>query len=179
MKTYREAYKLYMCSGILFNHESEVRGPEFVTRKITMHVARYAIGDHTPLELCNLDARKDWGYARDYVEGMMRTLHYRYAEDFVMGTGELHTVRDFVEEAFKNIDVKINWKGSGVNEVGLSDKDEVVVRVNKRFFRPLESDNYIADYSKAKKGLGWEPKVKFAQLVKIMVKSDLKNLESK
>ena len=179
VKTYREAYKLYMCSGILFNHESEVRGPEFVTRKITMHVARYANGDHTPLELGNLDARKDWGYARDYVEGMMRILHYSYAEDFVLGTGELHTVRDFVEEAFKNIDVKINWKGSGVNEVGLSDKDEVLVRVNKRFFRPLESDNYVADYSKAKKGLGWEPKVKFAQLVKIMVKSDLKNLESK
>ncbi len=178
IKNYREAYGLYMSNGILFNHESEVRGPEFVTRKISMHVARYAKGDHSPLELGNMDARKDWGYASDYVEGMTKVLEYKYAEDFVLGTGELHTVRDFVTEAFKIIGVDLHWKGKGINEVGLSDQDEVLIKVNKNFFRPLESDNYVADYSKAKKYLGWEPKIRFNELVKLMVNSDIKRIGS-
>lgn len=176
VKTYRDAYNLYMSNGILFNHESEVRGPEFVTRKISLHVSRYAHGEKTPLELGNLNSRKDWGYAEDYVKGMIDVLNYKYSEDFVLGTGELHTVREFVTEAFGDIDVPIHWKGKGINEVGLSDNDEVLVKVNKKFFRPLESDNYVADYSKAKRLLNWEPKVKFSELVKKMVDSDLDNV---
>lgn len=178
VKTYREAYNLFLSNGILFNHESEVRGPEFVTRKISRHVAKYSSGDHSPLELGNLEARKDWGYAEEYVEGMWRILNYKYADDFVMGTGELHTVRDFVIEAFSLIGVELTWKGKGPNEVGLTPDDEVAVRVNKEFFRPLESDNYVADYSKAKRELGWEPKVKFKDLVKKMVDCDIERLDN-
>ena len=175
IKNYRDAYDLYMSSGILFNHESEVRGPEFVTRKISLAVARIASGDMEPIELGNLSARKDWGYAKDYVEGMWSMLQYKYGDDFVLGTGELHTVREFVEEAFKVAGISIHWKGSGVNEVGLSDGDEVLVRVNRKFFRPLESDNYMADYSKARERFGWTPKTNFRRLVEIMVKHDMKS----
>ena len=178
VKNYRDAYGLYMSNGILFNHESEVRGPEFVTRKITMHVAKYSNGDHSPLELGNMDARKDWGYARDFAEGMINILEYKYAEDFVLGTGELHTVRDFATEAFKTIGVNLHWKGKGINEIRLSDQDEVLIKVNRNFFRPLESDNYVANYSKAKKLLGWEPKIRFNELVKLMVNSDIKRIGS-
>ncbi len=174
IKNYRDAYELYMSSGILFNHESEVRGPEFVTRKISLAVARIASGDREPIELGNLSARKDWGYAKDYVEGMWSMLQYKYGDDFVLGTGELHTVREFVEEAFRAVGINIHWKGSGINEVGLSDDDEVLVRVNRKFFRPLESDNYMADYSRAREKLDWSPKTDFRELVKIMVNHDLK-----
>ena len=173
IKNYREAYNLYMSNGILFNHESEMRGPEFVTRKISKAVARIASGLKEPIELGNLSARKDWGYAKDYVEGMWQILNYKYADDFVLGTGELHTVREFVEVAFKVAGIEIHWKGSGVNEVGLSHEDEVLVRVNKKFFRPLESDNYMADYNKAKRELSWEPKTRFDELVRIMVNNDI------
>lgn len=173
IKTYREAYNLYMSSGILFNHESEVRGPEFVTRKISKAVAKIAAGSKEPIELGNLGARKDWGYAKDYVEGMWSMLQYKYADDFVLGTGELHTVREFVEEAFRVVGINIHWRGSGINEVGLSESDDVLVKVNKEFFRPLESDNYVADYLKAKRELKWEPIIKFNDLVKIMVNHDL------
>ncbi len=173
IKTYREAYDLFMCNGILFNHESEVRGPEFVTRKISLHVARYHHGKRDPLELGNLEARKDWGYAKDYVEGMWKILNYKLPDDFVLGTGELHTVREFVNEAFSTIGVKVNWNGKGVDEVGLSDEGKVLVKINKNFFRPLESDNYVADYTKAREKLGWEPKIKFNELVKKMVRSDI------
>ena len=177
VKTYREAYDLFMCNGILFNHESEVRGPEFVTRKISLHVAGYHHGKRAPLELGNLDARKDWGYAKDYVEGMWKILNHSHPEDFVLGTGELHTVREFVVEAFATIGVKINWNGKGVDEVGLSDDGKVLVKVNRNFFRPLESDNYVADYSKAKRMVGWEPKLKFKELVKKMMQSDISLLK--
>ena len=174
VKTYRDAYNLYMSSGILFNHESEMRGPEFVTRKISKAVARISSGSLEPIELGNLSARKDWGYAGDYVYGMWLILQHKYADDFVMGTGELHTVREFAEEAFRVAGVEIHWKGSGINEVGLSKDDEVLVKVNKKFFRPLESDNYLADYTKAKRELKWEPKTKFKELVKKMVLHDIK-----
>lgn len=173
-KNYRDAYNLFAACGILFNHESEFRGPEFVTRKISIGVARIANGNHSPIELGNLNARKDWGYALDYVKGMWQILNYKYADDFVLGTGEVHTVRDFVETAFSVVDQNITWKGSGVNEVGLSDKDDVLVRVNRSLYRPLESDNYLADFSKAKEKLGWRPKVIFNDLVKKMVESDLR-----
>ena len=177
VKTYREAYDLFMCNGILFNHESEVRGPEFVTRKISLHVAGYHHGKRAPLELGNLDARKDWGYAKDYVDGMWKILNHSHPEDFVLGTGELRTVREFVVEAFATIGVKINWNGNGVDEVGLSDDGKVLVKINRNFFRPLESDNYVADYSKAKRMVGWEPKLKFKELVKKMVQSDISLLK--
>jgi GDPmannose 4,6-dehydratase len=173
VRTYREAYKLFMSNGILFNHESEVRGPEFVTRKISRSVAKIYHGSREPLVLGNLDAVKDWGYAKDYVEGMWMMLQQDFPDDFVLGTGESHTVRDFVEAAFDEIGVTIEWIGSGLNEVGLSD-GKTIVKVSKEFYRPLESDNYMADYSKAKEKLKWEPKTKFKDLVKIMVRNDLK-----
>lgn len=173
VRTYREAYNLYMSNGILFNHESEVRGPEFVTRKISKSVANMSKGSRGPIVLGNLSAVKDWGYAKDFVEGMWKMLQNDIPDDFVMGTGESHTVRQFVEEALKAINVKISWMGRGTNEVGLSEEGRVLVKVSKEFYRPLESDNYRADYSKAKKNLGWEPRVKFRDLVRLMVKNDI------
>jgi GDPmannose 4,6-dehydratase len=178
VRAYRDAYKLYMSSGILFNHESEVRGPEFVTRKISMSVARIYHDSKKPVVLGNLDAVKDWGYARDYVYGMWKMLQLDYPEDFVLGTGESHTVREFAEAAFKDINIELKWVGSSLNEVGLFN-GKSMVKVSKEFYRPLESDNYRADYSKAKKKLKWEPKIKFKDLVKIMVKNDLKLYENK
>ena len=175
VRTYREAYKLYMANGILFNHESEVRGPEFVTRKISMAVAKIAHGSKDPVILGNLSAVKDWGYAKDYVDGMWKMLQQDYPDDFVLGTNESHTVREFAEAAFRTIEKSITWKGTGVNEVGLSEDGETLVKVSREFFRPLESDNYKGDYSKARKKIGWEPKTKFGDLVKIMVESDLKS----
>ena len=177
VRTYREAYKLYMANGILFNHESEVRGPEFVTRKISMAVAKIAHGSKDPVILGNLSAVKDWGYARDYVEGMWKMIQQDYPDDFVLGTNESHTVREFAEAAFRTIGKTITWKGSGVNEVGLSEDGETLVKVSREFFRPLESDNYRGDYSKARKKIGWEPRTRFGDLVRIMVESDMKRGE--
>ncbi len=176
MRTYRDAYKLYMSNGILFNHESEVRGPEFVTRKISIGVARIFHGSKEPIVLGNLSAVKDWGYAKDYVEGMWKMVQQDYPDDFVLGTSEAHTVRDFVNAAFATIGVTVTWKGSGVNEVGLSRDGSTLVKVSREFFRPLESDNYRADYSKAKTRLKWEPTTKFNDLVKIMVSSDINKM---
>ncbi len=178
VRTYRDAYKLFMSNGILFNHESEVRGPEFVTRKISMGVARLHQGLTEPLILGNLSAVKDWGYAKDYVEGMWKMLQYDIPDDFVMGTGESHTVRDFVDEAFSVVGMNVKWIGTGVNEVGLSDEEKVLVKVSRDLYRPLESDNYRADYTKAREKLGWEPRVKFKELVRLMVESDIKALNS-
>ncbi len=175
VKTYREAYKLFMTNGILFNHESEVRGPEFVTRKISLHVARHKHGDTSVLELGNLDARKDWGYAKEFVEGMWKMMQLDEPDDFVLGTGEVHTVREFVTEAFRNIGKIVHWKGIGLEETGASDSGEVLVRVSPRFYRPLESDNYCADSTQARSRLHWDPQVKFTQLVKTMVRHDLTN----
>ena len=173
-RTYRDAYRLYMSNGILFNHESAVRGPESVTRKISTAVARIANGFYDPIVLGNLSAVKDWGYAKDYVEGMWMMLQQDYPDDFVLGTGESHTVREFAEAAFSVIGEKVEWKGSGVNEVGLSADGSTLVKVTREFFRPLESDNYRADYSKARKKLGWEPKTGFRGLVQIMVENDVR-----
>ena len=177
VRTYRDAYKLYMSNGILFNHESEVRGPEFVTRKISRAVAKIANGSREPIVLGNLSAVKDWGYAKDYVDGMWRMLQRDYPDDYVLGTGESHTVREFAEEAFKIIGMNVEWRGSGVNEVGLSQGGSTLVKVSREFFRPLESDNYRADYSKARNELKWEPKTGFRDLVKIMVHSDMRIVE--
>ena len=173
MKTYREAYGLSISNGILFNHESEVRGPEFVSRKISKAVAKIKTGKLDILELGNLNARKDWGYAEDYVYGMWLMLNKDEGNDFVLGTGELHTVREFVELAFNEVGINIHWEGEGPNETGVSDEGKIIVKVNKKFFRPLESDNYLADYSKAKKLLNWKPSTSFKQLIKLMISSDL------
>jgi len=174
VRTYREAYKFYMSDGILFNHESEVRGPEFVTRKISMAVAKIATGSKDPVILGNMSAVKDWGYAEDYVEGMRMMLQQDYPDDFVLGTGESHTVREFAEAAFSVIGEEVEWMDRGVNEVGLSSDGSTLVKVSREFFRPLESDNYRANYSNARKKLGLEPKTKFKDLVKIMVQSDIR-----
>ena len=173
VRTYREAYKLFMSNGILFNHESEVRGPEFVTRKISKSVANIYLGSKEPIVLGNLSAVKDWGYAKDYVAGMWMMIQQDLPDDFVMGTGESHTVRDFAEAAFHSIGMDIQWKGSGVNEVGTSDEGGTLVKVSREFFRPLESDNYRADYTKAKEKLGWKPTTMFKDLVDIMVRKDI------
>ncbi len=174
VKVYRDAYGLFACNGILFNHESEVRGPEFVTRKISLGVARIARGSREPIVLGNLSAVKDWGYAKDYVEGMWMMLQQGKPDDYVLGTGEAHTVREFATEAFKVAGISVRWEGEGLDEVGLSEDGRVLVRVSKEFFRPLEADNFLADYSKAKEKLGWQPKTSFKELVKIMVESDLR-----
>ena len=179
VKTYRDAYNLFMANGILFNHESEVRGPEFVTRKISQAVAKISFGSKDELVLGNLDAIKDWGYASDYTEAMFKILKQDIPDDFVIGTGESHTVREFVEIAFREIGINITWKGKGINEVGLNDEGKTLVRVSNEFFRPLESDNYRADYTKAKNKLGWKPKIKFNDLVKIMVENDIQELTKK
>lgn len=172
-KFYREAYGMFACNGILFNHESERRGFNFVTRKITSTVADIKKGNKKELVLGNLNSKRDWGYAKDYVECMIKILQQDKPDDYVIGTGEEHTVRDFVDAAFEAVDMPIEWEGEGVNEVGKY-KNNVVVRVSKDFFRPADVTTLCADYTKAKKELGWEPETKFKELVKIMVEHDLK-----
>lgn len=176
---YREAYNLFACNGILFNHESERRGKTFVTRKISVAVAKIMTGQLDKLYLGNLDAKRDWGYAPEYVEGMWRILQHDTPQDFVLATGETHTVREFVEEAFKVLGEEIEWRGTGVNEVGvLKSIGKEVVAINPRYYRPTEVEILLGDYSKAKKLLGWEPKTKFKDLVKIMVLTDYHKLSS-
>ncbi len=177
-RTFRDAYKLYIFNGILFNHESEMRGPEFVSRKISQGVAKIFHGANVPIILGNLNAVKDWGYSKDYVFGMWKMLQQDIPDDFVLGTGESHTVKDFVEAAFMEIGINLEWKGLGVNEVSLHD-GRTVVRVSKEFFRPLESENYRADYSKAQKKLNWQPTTTFRQLVKIMVSHDIDRMKQR
>jgi len=174
VRTYRDAYKLLMTNGILFNYESEVRGPEFVTRKISLGLARIIKGSRESIILGNLDARKDWGYATDFLRGMWMMMQKDYPDDFVLGTGEQNTVREFAEEAFMVSGINITWKGSGINEIGVSDEGKTMIKVRKEFYRPLESDNYKADYTKAKEKLEWNPEIKFRELVRIMVESVLK-----
>ena len=169
---YLDAYKLFMSNGILFNHESEVRGTEFVTRKISRSVAKICHGSKEPYISGNLSAVSDRRFARVYVEGIWIMFKHDYPDDFVLGTGESHTVREFAEAAFKEIDMDIEWIGSGMNEVGLSE-GMTRVKVSREFFRPLESDNYRADYRKAKEKLGWKPTTMFKDLVDIMVRKDI------
>ena len=173
-KNYRENYDMFAVSGILFNHEGERRGPEFVTRKITQAVARIKHGTQECLELGNLDAKRDWGYAGDYVEGMWRILQQDEPEDFVLATGETHSIREFCELAFKEIGVDITWKGEGVSETGNdANSGKVLIKINPAFFRPSEVDLLLGDPTKAETELGWERKVDFPGLVKLMVQHDL------
>ncbi len=175
-KNYREAYGMYASNGILFNHESERRGETFVTRKITLGAARIAHKLQKKLYLGNLDAKRDWGYARDYVECMWLILQQKEAQDFVIATGEMHSVRDFCTLAFQEAGITIRWEGEGVNERGIDIKtNEAIVEVDPRYFRPTEVDLLLGDPTKAKTVLGWNPtKTSFEQLVKIMVTHDMK-----
>lgn len=174
IKNYREAYNLFLASGILFNHESEVRGPEFVTRKISMGIADIKRGVREYIELGNLDAKRDWGYAPEYVEAMWRMLQYEKPDDFVIATGRQHTIREFIKEAFCVAGITIVWEGAEENEVGIDRQNgNILVRINPHFYRPAEVDALIGDFSKAKNLLGWSPKTPFEDLARIMVQNDL------
>lgn len=176
---YRESYDFYACNGILFNHESPIRGETFVTRKITRAVAAIELGQQDTLYLGNLDAKRDWGHARDYVEGMWRILQQPTPEDFVLATGETRSVREFVELAFAETGRQIVWTGSGVDEIGTDAKTgKALVKIDPRYFRPAEVDLLLGDATKAQQKLGWTPKVAFRDLVKEMVASDLSLLKT-
>ncbi len=182
---YREAYGLYACNGILFNHESPRRGETFVTRKITRAVTRIALGLQKTLYLGNMDAKRDWGFAPEFVEGMWRMLQQDHAEDFVLATGETHSVREFTEHAFAHLGVSLEWRGTAEKETGVVSEvqkggntvlkpGDVVVKIDPNYYRPTEVDLLIGDPSKAKEKLGWTPEVTFKKLVQVMVDSDLK-----
>ena len=177
-KNYRESYDMYACSGILFNHESERRGKEFVTRKITDAVARIKFGVQEVLELGNLDAKRDWGHAKDYVRAMWLMLQQDEADDYVIATNETRTVREFVERTFMYVGIEIIWEGSEVNEIG-KDKatGKTVVKINPDFFRPAEVDILIGDPIKAETKLGWKREIPFVELVERMIKNDLMLVE--
>jgi GDPmannose 4,6-dehydratase len=187
---YREAYNMFACNGILFNHESPIRGETFVTRKITRAVARMKLGLQKKLYLGNLDAKRDWGHAKDFVNAMWLILQQDRPDDYVIATGESHTVREMVEGAFQELGVQIEWRGKGVQEVGLVSRitkgdelqacgpdhlktGDLVVEVDPRYFRPAEVDELLGDATKARKILGWEPKISFSQMISAMVKADL------
>ena len=171
---YREAYNLYACNGILFNHESPRRGETFVTRKITRAVAAIKKGKQENIILGNLDSKRDWGYAPEYCEGMWMMMQQKTPEDYVLATGETHTVKEFVDLSFKSVGIEIEWEGKEEKEKGKDKKTgKVLVSVDPTYYRPTEVDLLIGDASKAKKNLGWEPKVKFEELVDMMVKADL------
>jgi GDPmannose 4,6-dehydratase len=174
---YREAYDIYACNGILFNHESPIRGENFVTRKITRALARIKLGLQEHLYLGNLDALRDWGHAKDYVEMQWLMLQQDKPEDFVIATGVQYSVRDFVSIAAKELGMDIVWKGEGLNEQGSDASGKCIVSVDPRYFRPTEVENLLGDPSKAKAKLGWEPKITFMELVQEMVREDLKTVE--
>ena len=170
---YREAYNLFACNGILFNHESERRGKTFVTRKISVAVAKIFLGLQDSLSIGNLDAKRDWGYAPEYCEGMWLMLQAEKPDDYVIATGETHAVREFIEKSFDVLGEEIIWEGEGIDEKGiLKSSGQMVVNINPRYFRPTEVDLLIGDPSKAKANLGWVPKITFEELVKIMVTAD-------
>jgi len=174
---YRESYGMFATSGILFNHESELRGHEFVTRKITLNVAKRAKGIDEILELGNIDAKRDWGYAKEYVEGMWLMLQHKEAGDYVLATGKTTTIREFVEYAFQEIGKEIVWEGEGIDEKGIDKATgKVLVQINEEFYRPAEVDLLIGDPKKAKNVLGWEAKTDVQGLAKIMVKKDIEYL---
>lgn len=174
---YRESYGMYACNGILFNHESPIRGETFVTRKITRALARIKLGLQDCLYLGNLDSLRDWGHAKDYVEMQWLMLQQETAEDFVIATGVQFSVRDFVNAAATELGIKIRWEGTGVDEKGYAENGDCIVAVDPRYFRPAEVETLLGDASKAKQKLGWSPKITFQQLVSEMVREDLKAAE--
>jgi GDPmannose 4,6-dehydratase len=174
IKNYREAYDFFACNGILFNHESPLRGETFVTRKITRAVAKISLGLQEKVYMGNIDAERDWGHARDYVEGMWLMLQQKEAEDFVLATGVKTSVRKFIEMAFNEVGIEIEWSGSGVEEKGINKSNgKVLIEIDPKYFRPAEVDLLVGDYTKAKTKLGWEPKVTIAELCKEMVQADV------
>lgn len=173
-KNYRESYNLFACSGILFNHESERRGKEFVTRKITDAVARIKLGVQDHLELGNMDSKRDWGHSKDYVKAMWLMLQQATPDDYVIATNETRTVREFVEIAFKHVDITVEWQGSGVDEIGIDKATgNTIVKINPKFFRPAEVDILLGDPTKAETKLGWQRDISFANLVERMIKNDM------
>jgi GDPmannose 4,6-dehydratase len=173
-RNYRESYGIFACNGILFNHESPRRGETFATRKITMGFAKILSKKMDCLYLGNLDAKRDWGYAKDYVEGMWMMLQQKKADDFILATGETHSVREFIEECAKLLKINLKWKGKGLKEIGFDNKTKkVLIRIDSRYYRPAEVDLLLGDPSKARKILGWKSKTKFKELVKIMLNADL------
>lgn len=176
-RNYREGYGIFACNGILFNHESERRGETFVTRKITRGLARIISEKDNCLHLGNLDAKRDWGYAKDYVEGMWKMLQQKEPDDFVLATGETHSVRDFIEECAKILKLDLIWKGKGAKEEGYSRKlKKTIIKIDPKYFRPAEVDLLLGDPSKAQQKLKWKPKTKFKELVKIMLDHDLEKV---
>ena len=177
---YREAYNLFACNGILFNHESERRGKTFITRKISVGVSKIMLGLQDKLWIGNLDAKRDWGYAPEYVEGMWRIMQAREPDDYVLATNETHPVREFIEESFRNLGEEIIWEGAGIDEKGiLKNSGKEVVGIDPRYFRPTEVDLLMGDYTKAKNKLGWEPKITFRELVRIMVQADFEKIKAR
>ena len=171
---YREAYGMHASNGILFNHESPIRGETFVTRKITRAVAAIHLGVQKTLYIGNLDSQRDWGHARDYVEGMWRIIQQEEPDDYVLATGETHSVREFIELAFAKVGRTIEWQGEGVDELGIDGRSgDILVRIDPRYFRPTEVDLLLGDPSKARRVLGWHHTVTFPELVSEMVNSDL------
>ena len=180
IKNYREAYNLFACNGILFNHESPRRGGTFVTRKITRAAARIKYGIQDLLELGNLNAKRDWGYAPEYVEGMWRILQQDQPDDFVLAMGEAHSVREFVDLTFKELDMHLKWVGAGLEEKGIDKStNKTIVVINPSYYRPTEVDLLLGDANKARKELGWVPQTKFNDLVKLMVKADWEKVQKR
>ena len=172
---YREAYNFFACNGILFNHESPLRGETFVTRKITIGLSRIKLGIQKELILGNLNAKRDWGHAKDYAEAMWKMMQLKSPDDFVIATGKQYSVRDFVNISAKNLGINIKWVGKGINEKGIDKKTgKIIIKIGKRYFRPTEVDTLLGDARKAKKILKWKPKITFDQMVKEMVESDYK-----
>jgi len=179
-KNYRESYGLHASNGILFNHESPRRGETFVTRKITRGLVRIKLGKDEKLFLGNLDAKRDWGYAKDYVEGMWLMLQQPEPDDYVLATNETHTVREFIEESARLLDFDLVWQGLGAEERGIDNKTgKVIIEIDPKYYRPAEVDLLIGDYSLAQANLGWSPKTKFSELVKIMIDGDLELEQNK
>jgi len=179
-KNYRESYNLFTCNGILFNHESPRRGETFVTRKITRGLSRIKLGLEEKIFLGNLDAKRDWGYAKDYVKGMWLMLQQENPDDYILATGETHSVREFIEESAKNLSIDLEWESAGQDEKGIDRRTKkIIIEIDPKYYRPAEVDILVGDYSKAKKILGWEPVVKFKELVEIMIKADYDNCKIK
>ena len=173
---YREAYKIFACNGILFNHESPARGETFVTKKIIMGLCRIKMGKQKRLFLGNLNAKRDWGHAKDYVEAMWKMLQNKKPQDYVISTGKQYSVKDFINLSLKELDIKYFWKGKGINEKCYDDKGNCIIECDKEYFRPLEVDSLLGNSSKARKELNWKPKYNITQLVKEMIIAELKKL---
>tara|TARA_B110000027_G_scaffold74182_1_gene79151 strand:- start:1239 stop:2279 length:1041 start_codon:yes stop_codon:yes gene_type:complete len=173
---YREAYKIFACNGILFNHESPVRGETFVTKKIIMGLCRIKIGKQKKLFLGNLSAKRDWGHAKDYVVAMWKMLQKKKPQDYVISTGKQYSVKDFINFSLKELNIKYHWKGKGINEKCFNDKGDCIIECDKEYFRPLEVDTLLGNSSKARKELNWKPKFNITDLVKEMIKVEMKNL---